>query len=556
MFTRIALLFATHALADKVSYLPPIDGKSGDPAVWIVLPGAFIDESLYVPLGEAVQKECSMPLWVAVLGTTLTPTPIPGEIGPRIDYALDTMKTQGLDLNRAKVFYGGHSLGSVMIQDHLQTYHGNRGPKGGSIEVLGQVLMGGFIQRKYSYPDWSYAVSTLTLGGELDGLARPTRLAEAYFHAQQQRQQREFPVVILKGVTHNQFASDDPTGLVKARDLLPEISYNDAHAAMARVIAPYFEDKAGVASSAPLLTEALSFTADFVKPIIEAYQLEGGRYMGTPEQFGGPNEKRCNIAGDNGLCHTSCPWAIEAQKTISTVSGWHLDIHNNFANLGSTPFNGGAFHLPVVTNDTSSKTISISTYSQHYFDDAQPSWFAWKSLFDTFDTGFVATSAFEIASKLASRQNTIIRGAGETLEATPFDVDDPDFCKQSNEKAYAWALDHAGADTKARFRYKGQQYSFAPDKQVEGGPLFLNGHLAFDEIESSHGEKVIQVTSISQKTAIDYWESHFGPIPRLDSIPDPGGFHYCKLLSPARAMEWIYVDSLRLRGAVASEILV
>ena len=27
--------------------------------------------------------------------------------------------------------------------------------------------------------------------------------------------------------------------------------------------------------------------------------------------------------------------------------------------------------------------------------------------------------------------------------------------------------------------------------------------------------------------------------------PDSSGFHYCKLLSPARAMEWIYVDGLR-----------
>lgn len=27
--------------------------------------------------------------------------------------------------------------------------------------------------------------------------------------------------------------------------------------------------------------------------------------------------------------------------------------------------------------------------------------------------------------------------------------------------------------------------------------------------------------------------------------PDSAGFHYCKLLSPARIMEWIYVDGLR-----------
>ena len=28
-------------------------------------------------------------------------------------------------------------------------------------------------------------------------------------------------------------------------------------------------------------------------------------------------------------------------------------------------------------------------------------------------------------------------------------------------------------------------------------------------------------------------------------IPCPTGFHYCKVLSPAMAVEWMYVDGLR-----------
>ena len=42
-----------------------------------------------------------------------------------------------------------------------------------------------------------------------------------------------FPVVVYEGVTHMQFASGTPPFAVKNADLKPEVSYDDAHAAMA-----------------------------------------------------------------------------------------------------------------------------------------------------------------------------------------------------------------------------------------------------------------------------------------------------------------------------------
>merc|ERR550525_166223 len=121
-----------------------------------------------------------------------------------------------------------------------------------------------------------------------------------------------------------------------------------------------------------------------------------------------------------------------------------------------------------------------------------------------------------------------------------------------NKKAYDWARQHAGSATAARFEQHGQKYTFGEDIQKSGGPLFLGARLQFNEVTDSSGSKVIQVAAPAQKTEVDYWKRHFGPIPRPSGLPDPGCYHYCKLLSPARAMEWIYVDSLRLNRHISS----
>jgi len=150
----------------------------------------------------------------------------------------------------------------------------------------------------------------------------------------------------------------------------------------------------------------------------------------------------------------------------------------------------------------------------------------------------VYTSASEIGTKMSSRQCLLELGVGVPAS---FNVSDaPDFCRMANEAAYQYALDHASPATKARFAAHGQPYTFGPDLQKSGGPLFLDAGITY----ADEGDAGVRIQSPAQKTDRDYWAQHF-PFPRPSFIPDPGCFHYCKLLSPARAMEWVYVDGLR-----------
>lgn len=61
------------------------------------------------------------------------------------------------------------------------------------------------------------------------------------------------------------------------------------------------------------------------------------------------------------------------------------------------------------------------------------------------------------------------------------------------------------------------------------GPLWIWNPLRYDSTADA-----VTVHSPMMKTPMQY------------KVKLAAGFHYCKLLAPSRALEWLYVDGLRL----------
>jgi len=98
-----------------------------------------------------------------------------------------------------------------------------------------------------------------------------------------------------------------------------------------------------------------------------------------------------------------------------------------------------------------------------------------------------------------------------------------------NEKVMNWALSQAGADAKSTYQAEGTQYLFGYDVESGNGGEWIYQPLKYNE------DKAANTVTI---------ESRSLPLDEDQLVPIFKSMHYCKLLSPFRAMEWIYIDSL------------
>jgi hypothetical protein len=206
------------------------------------------------------------------------------------------------------------------------------------------------------------------------------------------------------------------------------------------------------------------------------------------------------------------------------------------------------FHLPHIfhpkpgtacdnTTLAPSCAINLTTLTQPLYDSR-----------DGLDTGLYPTCATELRAKMKSRQ-AVRQSAG--LAATDFDGLDrhnTSSCRAINEAAWAWALQKASPAARARFARVGQPLTFGADVWSGigiTGPKWIHDALSFTP---SADKRSVSVAAPYFATE----NANLGDKPYTDTV----GYHYCKLLSPARAMEWLYVDGLLEFGGLMPSVAI
>jgi hypothetical protein len=174
--------------------------------------------------------------------------------------------------------------------------------------------------------------------------------------------------------------------------------------------------------------------------------------------------------------------------------------------------------LPQVNNTCSGYcTLESITVTENYYERL-----------DSLDTGKYPISAYEMKTKMSSRQR-MQADSGVTVDFTTSD-ETGNRCADINNESLQWGIAHSSAEAVDRYNKLGQKYVMGDDEgPYNEGPLWIWTYMDY---KTSKDKTTVTVRSPMMRTPTDYW------------IDAAAGFHYCKVLSPFRVMEWIYVDSL------------
>jgi len=392
------------------------------------------------------------------------------------------------------------------------------------------------------------SVPVLTIHGSLDGVVRFSNFAVAR-HLSQSTTCR-FATIL--GASHHSLVSSAPSSELSALDLAPETSSTEVHASVATLVKDFL-------SSAPsgALAEAEKLAAKLSTPVTAALELEGSTMLGHPacnSDF--PTNPTCKYTKwpDHSLpfgpapapspalpsdCICGSPWVIQhATKMIggldqSSMPTATVVSNDAFQDVSDTH----PFHLPHIFNsckngDTAC-VLNVTSLTMPYAKAG-----------DLFPNATSPPlSIYEFRTKIKSRE-AIWEAAGMSGDSS---LDsNMTMCKAINQLAYDWALDNAEASARAKFEKDGEPFVMVDDKVATigiTGPEWIKDELVYARTKAADGSSQIEI----QSWTFEVGNTNGGDVPWFY----PVGMHYCKLLSPARAMEWIYTDGLRAKLATA-----
>lgn len=530
----------------ETTFLSPPSGKSGTPVGLIFIQGAQINHNRYTDFLTALQNSVSFPLHIA-LPEFLFDLPLPPLSETVFKSAVNTIASlrQAASLQDLDVYIGGHSLGATAAMEqafeHPEMYKG-------------AFITGASVLRKYNY---TFPIPILSINGELDGLHRISRVGEAFYNMFDRKayQNKNYfdtslvqnPVVILDDVTHNHFGDGiNPTITIKHLDLISTIPVEVAHIRIVEVISAFMNihqstpNTESYMTSMELLKKKVIDTDTFLKPMLDAFYQEA-----APHLFEACNSDipapHCpwypawpvqpdRTMGPSKDCICGTPWTSVAATIMGNIDPSKYHIINTDAIHDVTDTK--PYHHAHLWSDCSTSNVvypcvvNHTTVSQQIYDSN-----------DSSDTGFPPATAHEIRVKMKSRQEFAMHSTNPTAD---FSLDSEEsVCKKINQFAYQWGLDRVSEKARKRFEEYGQPMVFEEDKEpnLPIGPLFINAALKMEDDVDSNNNPILKVTSTAFKTP------HEGFVTKL--YPDSNGYHYCKLLSPARVVEWIHTDGLR-----------
>ena len=513
----LAFLLLMWGALGQARVLVPVK-QSADHVGLIFVQGMSVEIEAYAALATEIQRQSSQAVWVALVNFPLN-IPNPLLYFQVTDQAFKELKAAGMPSDTYYVV--GHSLGGVIAQSQEVNLRGGMedGPSGVNLpRVQGMVLLGSYVTRKNQFILSEMPI--LTLGGDLDGLTRIGRLAESYAHQidmapEPNKAMVTSPVVVLPGVNHRHFFTGKSPMAVTMRDLASSMSQDAAQVEIARVISAFLAaNQQKSAQAAALLTDYGKATAVLVRPLIDAMWLEGSYHLKTP------CTSTSGEAVDQNNCQKGSPWAEYAAVFMAgnipdvTIQDTNV-FHESWRMF---PF----FHAHILNSCTRGEPCVM------HLDNSGQNVYGWS---DNQDSALDPVAATEMRVKFKSRQ-TILQAAGYGVQDFKT-TDEWDACAAINQQALLWAKAHAPAETLARYRALGTPVVMGPDMPMGGGPSFIWTPVHMKVQKQTDGSKEMEIRVQTMRTPFDY------------SVAHAAGYHYCKLVSPAWFMEWIYTDSLR-----------
>ncbi|GFO17496.1 titin [Plakobranchus ocellatus] len=355
-------------------------------------------------------------------------------------------------------------------------------------KVRGLLLLGTYLHRDFSLKD--FPVSVMTIVGELDGVTRITRIASTVQSMEKAAASDpdliiENPLVVLRGSNHAIFAGDELPLSLYELDIEPEADEIDA------------------------LQQATDFVMLFFTSILgEPEGAEERARKAFQQTFADAKRLTEPIRTVRNLTQEDMKsyWVKTAQKWLSGLEG----PESSLIEVDSFVTNSDILPLPP-TLGVEGRIKYVITFSDVSYEDA----------IDDVASVPAHQAALEIAARMIGPeriQNYLLN----TTIARNYT------CKDINYASFLTAYHSASEEARNRFDQVARSVIFLPDIVTDSEAVWKNTPLKVDMVgHETH------VTSVSYKT-------------RNEEGSDPyAGLYFCKLLPPERALEWIYVDSIR-----------